>query len=319
MPSEAPKAPLSPEQEQQRADEFEKLRVATRQYNGRAITPAEFATMQGWVDEYKTKFNVGDPVLRSGNQSMKQGQLVDPSTGKNTHVWILQYHNDGKGVLLNSIPFDTKSPQQPVIAQATSVSTRVHSALAAPAANSSMVSMEMQVQGEALKFFGATGRAQRFMADDLLAQRSITLGKLLAYAKASAEPDIALRFLEKYFEDIEFLNLEEIPADQWKLLEEFAIRMNGTKTLVPDYCADKIARFYTKKPAAQLLTDLQTYYSRGSQPLMRITLLSALGQKMKSGEQVSVPELKTLWRLGREEVFVLLKYLPKEQRDAIMQ
>lgn len=319
MSHEAQQPPLSPEQEALRVAEFEKLRVDTRQYNARAISPQEYATMKSWVDAYKNTYHVGEPQARSGNQSMKSGQLKNPATGANTHMWILQYHNDGKGVSLAQIPLPPDEPSREVASQAANVSTRVHSALREPSVNTSQLSMEMQVGGESLKFFGATGRAQRLMADDLLAERGLTLGKLLSYAKASAEPDIAMKFLTKYFEYIDDLGLEEIPADQWKILEEYAVRMNGTKTLVPDFCADKLSRLYMKMTVPELLTELQTLYSRASQPLMRITFLSVLGQKIRRGEEVSTSELKTLWRLGREEVFVLLKYLPKEQRQAIMQ
>lgn len=236
-------------------------------------------------------------------------------------MWILQYDDPGRYMSLVEVSL----PKEEVVVahQAHSVATSVHQVLQ-PGQTSlrqaPLVSAEMKVpEGESLKFFGATGRAQRLMADDLLAHRNITPGKLLSYAKASAEPDIAIKFLTKYFELIDDIGILEIPADQLRILEEFAIRMNGTKTLVPDFCADKLSKFYMQKSVANILTELQTFYARASQPLMRITLLSVLGQKMQSGEQVSVSDLKTLWRLGREEVFVLLKYLPKEQRDEIMQ
>lgn len=318
MSQESPQTPLTPEQEQERNAAFMKLRVDTRQFTNQAITPQDFALMESWVNMYKSRFSIGNPPVRGGGQLSKQGQIKDPATGNNTHMWVLQYLENGSGIQLSKIPFpQAQAESQPVSAQAASVSTRVHTALNPSPSNASQLSMELQVQGETLKFFGASGRAQRLMVEDLLGQRNITLGKLLAYAKNSAEPDIAVKFFERYFEDIEAIGIDEIPADQWKLLEEFALRMNGTKTLVPDFCADKLARFHMKKSSGEILGELQTLYSRGSQPLMRITLLSVLGQKMKKGDSVSTEELKSLWRLGREEVFALLKYLPKEQRNII--
>lgn len=304
--------------EQQRVEAFTKLRDAT-QYNGMTLTPDQFQAMQDLVEGYIHTYNIEPATMKTPGVRGKTGWVKDLATGGKGKIWSLQYDPEGKYMKLGVNTLEPDQVQVILAAGTQSASTQVHAVLNTPMENPSMVSMEVKVDGEALKFFGASGRAQRVMAEDLIAQKGITLGKLLAYAKASAEPDIAKKFLEKYFEIIEFIGLEEISAEEWKLLEEYAIRMNGTKTMVPDYCADKLARLYMKKPVAQILTDLQTLYKRASQPLMRITLLAALGQKMRGGEQVSVPELKALWRLGREEVFVLLQYLPKEQRSAIME